>query len=135
MLKIDFDHDQFTSFVEAMSQGDQAVREGLEVAFTSIATDVAAMAALDAPYKTGNLKASILWDVFQNPNGNVEATVGSNLVYARIQEFGGYTGRGYRSFIKPKLYLTGAVERYEKEIPQRIDKWIRYQQVKRGLGT
>lgn len=132
-MKIELNENELHSFLTGIGEMSQAISEGVLIAFESISRDVARVAAANAPYKRGHLRSSIVWDTWQAGNGIVEATVGSNLVYARIQEFGGYTGRGYRSFIRPKLYLTGAVEAMEPQIPGRIEKWIAYQQAKRGL--
>ena len=132
-MRIEFNDEEFASFLTGLGAMNEAVEEGLLVAFESIARDVAGRAAKGAPYKRGHLRSSILWDTFQQGNGIVEATGGSNLVYARIQELGGYTGRGYHSFIRPKLYLTSAVQEVEPTIPDKIDRWIKLKIAEKGL--
>ena len=63
------------------------------------------------PYRTGNLKRSITSNVDVRKSGDKIqiGTVGSNLVYARIQEYGGSTGRNHKTKIIGKFYLTRAI--------------------------
>ena len=69
----------------------------------------------NAPVLTSALKNSFRTESRIIGNGAV-AEVGPHVVYDRIQEFGGYTGRGHKAKIKGKFYLTRAVEQKRGEI-------------------
>lgn len=71
------------------------------------------------PVDTGTLKRSITHTTVKG-NGEVTGYVGSNVVYARIHELGGTTGRGHKSVITPKRYLTRAVEDNQGKIAERF---------------
>lgn len=60
------------------------IRQAIARALPVAAQIVRGKAIGNAPYKTGTLRRSIITDV--NPN---RAKIGTNLDYARIQEFGG----------------------------------------------
>lgn len=66
-----------------------------------------------APYKTGNLRRSITRTTLDD---GLTQAIGTNLVYARIQEFGGMAGRGLRSKIPAQPYLNPAAEQSENAI-------------------
>lgn len=90
-----------------------------------------------APYKSGNLRRSITHKVESQMFKNVVGTIGSNLEYARIQEFGGEiraSGSGFLKFkgrngwaavkkviIKPKFYLTRAVKDNKQKLISRLN--------------
>jgi HK97 gp10 family phage protein len=69
----------------------------------------------NAPYLTGNLRRSITHKV----KGNF-AKIGTDVVYAAIQEFGGKAGRGKRSVIKGKPYLRPALEKNKEQIQKKF---------------
>lgn len=71
------------------------------------------------PVDTGTLKRSITHTTIRG-NGEVTGYVGTNLVYAAIHEFGGVTGRGHKTTITPKRYLTRAVEDNKEKITERF---------------
>lgn len=86
------------------------MRQGLVM----MASDIANTAGDLAPYDTGALSTSIrvvdgrdrieVLAGGQSPNGKI-------VNYARIHEFGGKTGRGYRTTITPKHYMQGGVDK------------------------
>ena len=86
------------------------------------------LAAGNAPYLTGNLKTSIHPD--DSTPAKLEARVGTNVVYARAQEYGtvGYpisTRYGqYFGNIKAKFYMKRAVETYQAIHENNIKKAI-----------
>lgn len=74
-----------------------------------------------APIQTGNLRRSITW-LLRKSQGRFEGAVGSNLVYAAIQEFGGRAGRNGSVVIKGKHYLERAVRESTPAITERFRK-------------
>ncbi len=85
--------------------------------------DVHSDAVKLAPYKSGTLRRSLNSLVSQNGK-QLEGAVGSNLVYARIQELGGDTGRNHKTHITGKFYLTGAVEKNKDKIAKRFKDYL-----------
>ena len=79
----------------------QAVKEGAYQIFNR--------ARINAPVLTSALRNSMKVDV-QSVNGKAEAEISVNVVYARIQEFGGQTGRNHAAHINGKHYLGNAIE-------------------------
>ena len=72
----------------------------------------------NAPVLTSALRNSFRTES-RNVGSGAVAEIGPHVVYDRIQEFGGYTGRGHRAYIKGKFYLTRAVEQKRGEV-QRV---------------
>ena len=76
------------------------------------------------PVKTGTLKRSITHstNVQSNAKGDVQniGAIGSNVEYARIQEFGGDTGRGHKTHIVGKFYITRAINNNMKNLEKRL---------------
>jgi phage gpG-like protein len=50
--------------------------------------------------------------------------IGSDVVYARIHEFGGWTGRGGNTPIKASQYVTKAVDRHRKTIERLLQEFV-----------
>lgn len=75
-----------------------------------------------APRDTGTLARSITIEPPSVAGTSIQAAVGSNIAYARIHEFGGLAGRNHSVVIKPKLYLTRAIEENKEKIRQRFIK-------------
>lgn len=91
-----------------------AIQDEFRKGLVTMGLAVANLARDNAPYKTGALKNSVRVttlgskdDVYVAAGGNVG---GKSIPYARIQELGGYTGRGHKVHIRPKYYLRGALE-------------------------
>ena len=79
----------------------QAVKEGAYQIFNR--------ARINAPVLTGALRNSMKVDA-KSVNGRAEAEISVNVVYARIQEYGGQTGRNHAAHITGKHYLGDAIE-------------------------
>ena len=80
--------------------------------FTMAFNGIAPKARYNAPYRTGALRNSIR--VTEIGDGVVAVVAGGKvrdktIAYARIHELGGYTGRGYKLYIRPKHYLRNAL--------------------------
>lgn len=77
-------------------------------AVKATAKDTLEIAQRLAPKDTWHLTKSIR--MRENPDNSCEVFV--NLItvpYARIQEYGGWTGRGYKSYIKAQPYMRPAM--------------------------
>ncbi len=70
-------------------------------------------------FLTGRLRNSIAWTV----RGNA-IIVGTNLVYARIHQYGGYAGRGRKVRIPARPYL-GITEEDRREAESLLKEWLR----------
>lgn len=102
--KLDFKWDY-----SAINGIENRFRQGL----VKMGYEVANKARDRAPYKTGALSNSIRVttlgsrdDVYVVAGGS---SFGKNIPYARIHELGGYTGRGYSVYIRPKHYLSNSL--------------------------
>ncbi len=88
-------------------QFPKEMQEANKIALFRIGTDVRSDAGTLAPYKTGTLRRSLTNNsdkdaIFEQKKNKIE--VGSNLVYARTQEFG-------RGNIRARKFLTKALEK------------------------
>jgi len=90
---------------EAFKKAPEKTKEMMKLSLKQGALEIQNEAKILAPKKTGDLRRSITHKV----HGWEWAEVGTDKVYARIQEYGGKTWRG--GTIKPRLYFTGAVEK------------------------
>lgn len=78
----------------------KAFRQAIKIGLLRIGLEARGAAASKAPYKTGTLRRSLTSKnsnaiyKYSEKGGRQQMEIGSNLVYARIQEFGGRTGRG-----------------------------------------
>ena len=88
--------------------------------------------------RTGNLLNSVLNSIQVSPDGqNLVVSIGSNLPYARIHEYGGFAGRrgpykkkdGHRSYIRPRPYLRPAINDLQKALPALLEQAIQQAQV------
>lgn len=68
---------------------------------------------------TGRLRNSIAWTV----RGDA-IVVGTNVVYARIHQYGGYAGRGRKVRIPARPYL-GITEEDRREAESLLREWLR----------
>lgn len=83
------------------------IGQQLDKAVAGMVTDIHGRAVELAPVKTSALRNS--GRVSRKASAHYEVRFGSERVpYARIHELGGYTGRNYATYIKPKRYLTQA---------------------------
>jgi len=78
----------------------------------------------NAPVKTSALKNSFRTESHATATGAV-AEVGPHVIYARIQELGGNTGRGHKTHITGKFYLSRAVEETRDQVSNVMAQTIR----------
>lgn len=78
-------------------------------AVTEGAYQIMNRARINAPHLTGTLRRSAKVSAKAAGSG-AEAEISFNTVYARIQEYGGMTGRGRRVHITGKEYLGRAID-------------------------
>ena len=71
--------------------------------------------------RTGHLRRSLKVDV-REESGGVAGRVGSDVVYAAIQEFGGVAGQG--AIIKKQEYITKSIKENDLKIRDLITKAI-----------
>lgn len=90
-----------------------AIQDEFRKGLVQMGFAVANLARDNAPYKTGALKNSVRVttlgakdDVYVAAGGKVG---GKSIPHARIQELGGYAGRGHKLYIRPKYYLQNAL--------------------------
>jgi len=88
--------------------------------------------------RSGNLLNSVLQSIETKINGDsVTVSIGSELPYARIHEYGGFAGRkgpfkkrtGHRPYIKPRPYLRPAINDLQKALPDLLEQAIQQVQV------
>lgn len=94
----------------------EAVQEGAAI--------IQARAVQNAPVLTSALRNSIRTESRKTGNG-AEAEIGPHVIYGRIQELGGYTGRGHKTKIVGKFYLSRAVEEKKGEVSRVMAETIR----------
>ena len=78
--------------------------------------------------RTGRLRASFThaqnFRVSQIGKDQVVGILGSNVVYARIQEFGGQTGGNKSVNIKPHYYLRNTMRGQTQKITRIVSHWL-----------
>jgi len=88
--------------------------------------------------RSGNLLNSVLNSIQVSPDGqSLAVSIGSDLPYARIHEYGGFAGRrgpykkkdGHRSYIRPRPYLRPAINDLQKALPSLLEQAIQQVQV------
>lgn len=88
--------------------------------------------------RSGNLLNSVLNSIQVSPDGqSLAVSIGSDLPYARIHEYGGFAGRrgpykkknGHRSYIPPRPYLRPAINDLQKALPDLLEQAIQQVQV------
>ncbi len=60
--------------------------------------------------KTGRLRSSISSSQTAKSGNSYETRVGTNVAYARIHEYGGYTGRNRSTFIPARPFLAPSIQ-------------------------
>src|SRR5437660_1645858 len=118
----------------ALDRGSQVAKEELAKALNKAANDAHQDAVSKAPHKTGRLWGSIHTE---NANAsNLIAKVGTNVVYARAQEYGtqgmtihshSRTGKQftYIGNIKPKFYMKQALENVKPKLTNYLQEAAR----------
>jgi phage gpG-like protein len=88
--------------------------------------------------RSGKLLNSVLNSIQVNPDGqSLVVSIGSDLPYARIHEYGGFAGRkgpfkkkeGHRPYIRPRPYLQPAINDLQKALPDLLEQAIQQVQV------
>jgi phage gpG-like protein len=88
--------------------------------------------------RSGNLMNSVLQSIEAKIDGDsLTVSIGSELPYARIHEYGGFAGRkgpfkkrtGHRPYIKPRPYLRPAINDLQKALPDLLEQAIQQVQV------
>jgi phage gpG-like protein len=88
--------------------------------------------------RSGNLMNSVLQSIEAKIDGDsLTVSIGSELPYARIHEYGGFAGRkgpfkkrtGHRPYIKPRPYLRPATNDLQKALPDLLEQAIQQVQV------
>lgn len=88
--------------------------------------------------RSGKLLNSVLNSIQVSPDGqSLAVSIGSELPYARIHEYGGFAGRrgpykkkdGHRSYIRPRPYLRPAINDLQKALPALLEQAIQQVQV------
>lgn len=74
--------------------------------------------------RSGHLRRSIKTGGVEDHKDYVVGSVGSNVIYAAIHEFGGNAGRGGRTHIRPRPYIKPAFEDNKLKIERIIKKYI-----------
>jgi hypothetical protein len=109
------------STIQGLSGFAKGTGAKMQTVITASVLDVLTSAVQNAPYKTGTLRRSLSHKV-DTGQGEVSGYVGSNLVYSRIQEMGGQTGRNLAVNIRPKRYLQRSIESNKPRIAERFRK-------------
>jgi phage gpG-like protein len=88
--------------------------------------------------RSGNLMNSVLQSIEAKIDGDsLTVSIGSELPYARIHEYGGFAGRkgpfkkrtGHRPYIKPRPYLRPAINDLQKALPDLLEQAIQQVEV------
>jgi phage gpG-like protein len=88
--------------------------------------------------RSGNLMNSVLQSIEAKIDGDsLTVSIGSELPYARIHEYGGFAGHkgpfkkrtGHRPYIKPRPYLRPAINDLQKALPDLLEQAIQQVQV------
>jgi len=88
--------------------------------------------------RSGKLLNSVLQSIETNIDGqSLAVSIGSDLPYARIHEYGGFAGRrgpykkknGHRSYIRPRPYLRPAINDLQQALPDLLEQAIQQVQV------
>jgi phage gpG-like protein len=83
--------------------------------------------------RSGNLLNSVLQSITTGTDGqNLTVSIGSDLPYAAIQEYGGYAGRrppfkkkdGRRPYLRPRPYLQPAINDLQQALPDLLEQAI-----------
>ena len=88
--------------------------------------------------RSGNLMNSVLQSIETKIDGQgLTVSIGSDLKYARIHEYGGFAGRagpfkkkdGRRPYIRPRPYLRPAINDLQQALPDLLEQAIQQVQV------
>lgn len=123
MVTIRYNKGQMDNFKKSLEGARKRMMQGAKTIIKSSILDVMTTAKLPGyvPYKTGNLRRSIneKMDVGET---KIIGYVGTNLDYARIQEFGGQTGRNHATKITGRFYFTRSIKDNTQKIKDRFTR-------------
>jgi len=74
--------------------------------------------------RSGMLHNSWDWRI-EAKNAGWSVIVGSDVVYARIQDLGGWTGKGHKTHIKPTNYLRKSFEEQRDQIERILRDYLK----------
>lgn len=107
-----------------INEAPEKLNQYVMAAMTKAGLEMKSDAQRMSPVKTGNLKRSINMRAL-----NQAVAVGTNVVYARIHDLGGYAGRGRSVYIpkyKGRGYFTPAYKKLEQgRLKQILDEELR----------
>ena len=115
---------------------DQSLRNAVPKYFAGSASQGSAGDLLTS--RSGNLLNSVLNSIQVRPDGeSLAVSIGSDLPYARIHEYGGFAGRpgpfrkkdGRRPYIRPRPYLRPAINDLQQALPGLLEQAIQQVQV------
>jgi hypothetical protein len=94
------------------------------------------------PYRLTQRTSNLFWSVYRSlqvseEGPNLKISIGSDLPYAAIHEYGGYGGRagpykkkdGRRTFIRPRPYLRPTINDLLQALPSLLEQAIQQVQV------
>lgn len=99
-----------------LREADRSAKLGAIV--MAAAMTIEAAAKVKAPIDTGSLRRSIHGELLMATGNVAAAEVGTDLVYAAIQEFGGAAGRGHTSIIPAHPYMRPALDENREKIAE-----------------
>lgn len=125
MVTIDYDKGKLEAMISGLKGAVAEFNEQIYQATFDSLLDVRSTAVKPgyAPYKTGTLRRSIT-SLVNRSKEVIEGAVGTNVVYARIQEFGGKAGRNKGVTIQPKYYISRAVDENKEKIRDRFKQYL-----------
>jgi phage gpG-like protein len=100
MLSIKIDKQASKKLLEVLENAPQKVQDAVSTGLFRIGQEFRGEAQRLAPYKTGKLRQSITVDPVRPKN---KVSVGTNLVYARIQDQGGVITPKRAKFLRFKV--------------------------------
>lgn len=121
MINITYDSSKLESLIKGLDGVERLFPEQVYVALTASVLDIRNDAIKNAPKDTGTLARSIDWKVPRGSSSMI-GYVGSNLVYAKIHEFGGQTGRNHSVTIQGKHYFERAIQANSAAAKERFRK-------------
>jgi len=114
----------------------QSLRTAVPKYFAGSASKGSSVASLTS--RTGTLLNSVLQSIKADVNGNeLTVSIGSDVKYAAIHEYGGYAGRrppfkkkdGRRPYLPPRPYLQPAMNDLQQVLPDLLEQAIQQVQV------
>lgn len=125
MIKITYSKANFEALSKNLKEMNDSIKQKLSQIIEMSMLDVQTTSKQPGyvPVKSGTLKRSITHKTVAN-DLQVIGYIGTNLVYARIQEFGGSTGKNGTGRIQGKFYMTRAIEVNKGKIKSRFKNML-----------